>query len=236
MNHKSIFAALFLSLSVASLAADEPAPAAPPTVADILKADAEIVAAIKKRDALVKAFNAELAKLKIPPLEILGIGRPGPPGPRGPAGPQGPQGERGPQGPKGDKGDPAPGPTPPDPPAPQPDAPIVAPGFHVLIVYQDKVPLPAGQHSVIYGKAIRDYLNAKCPREPGGNAGWRIWDADLDVSFAPKHFQDAYKLAKVQSAGRLPWLVVSDGKTGWVGPVPATLDETMAILKRFGGE
>lgn len=134
-------------------------------------------------------------------------------------------------------GDPTPGPQPPgpgpQPPPPSPAAPIAAPGFRVLIVYQDQMPLPLAQHSVIYGQAMRNYLNAKCPREPSGQASYRIWDADLDVSQSPKHYQDAYNRVRLR---QLPYLVVSNGTTGWEGPLPASEAETLAILKHFGGE
>lgn len=119
-------------------------------------------------------------------------------------------------------------------PVPQPTtAPIAAEGFHVLIIYQDKFPLSKEQHAAIYGKEIRDYLNAKCPREPSGIAGWRIWDAELDVSLAPKHFQDAFNRTKARPDLQLPWIIVSNGKGGFEGPLPV---DTMALLKKWGGE
>ena len=33
----------------------------------------------------------------------------------------------------------------------------------------------------------------------------------------------------------LPWLIVSNGRSGYSGPLPLTIDETMQILKRYGG-
>jgi len=89
--------------------AETPAPpVAPPTVADVLKANADATAAIEKAKAVFEAWKKEAAKID-PSLAKLegsfGRGKPGPPGPPGPAGPAGPQG---PKGDKGDKGDPAP--------------------------------------------------------------------------------------------------------------------------------
>lgn len=79
-------------------------------IAELVKADADDVAALNKA---IAAQAAELAKLgvKSSPAEIapVGIGRQGPPGPRGPPGPKGDTG------PKGDKGEPGAGPTPPIP-------------------------------------------------------------------------------------------------------------------------
>jgi len=105
---------LFLFLLSPAWATD---PAPPPTVADIIKAREAIAKAVAEHDRLLMAFNAELAKLKLPPVDALGIGKPGPRGPKGD------KGDPGPQGPKGDKGDPGTSPQPPDPtPIPQPQA------------------------------------------------------------------------------------------------------------------
>ena len=131
--------------------AESAAPAAPPTVADVLKADAAAAAAIKHAMAVRTAFDKELAKIGAKPLEPLMIGRPGPPGPRGPAGERGPQGipgPRGERGEKGDKGDSAPGPV--MPPDPMPPVPPPNDTFYFLIVRADGPAAPA------FEKMMRD--------------------------------------------------------------------------------
>ena len=132
---------------------------------------------------------------------------------------------------------PGPGPEPgPQPPDPQPGpVPIPGDGLRVLIVYEtaEASKLPIGQQSVLYSKTVRDYLNAKCPVGPDGKTkDWRIYDADVDLSGEAKTWQDAMK--RPRSA--VPWIVISNGKTGHEGPLPKSVDEAMTLLKKFGGE
>lgn len=129
---------------------------------------------------------------------------------------------------------PDPGPTPdPDPPKPDPTppAPIPVAGFRVLIIEEsaDRAKLPPSQLSVIFSEELAKYLNAKTVSE-GKYAGWGVFDKDIDTSKLPKTFQDA--LARPRTS--LPWLIVSNGKSGYEGPLPTTITETMAILKKYG--
>lgn len=122
----------------------------------------------------------------------------------------------------------------PDDPKPQPDAaPIPANGLHVLITIEtsDGAKLPAKQVAILTAGSIRDYLDAKCPKV-NGTPQYRIWDKDVDTRNESKLWQDAF----ARKRGNLPWIVVSNGKTGFEGPLPGTVEETLALLKRFGGE
>ena len=202
-------------------------------IAELVKADADDVAALNKAIASQAASLAKFG-VKSSPVEIapVGIGRQGPPGPRGPPGPQGPAGPQGPKGDKGDKGEPGAGPT---PPAPMPDAaaPIPVDGFRVLIVFQDSelARLPPEQSQIRTAKAIRDYFQAKCVKEADGGPGARIWDVDTVTDGDLPLWQAAFKRPR-QS---LPWIIISTGKTGFEGPLPKTVAETLDLLKRYGG-
>lgn len=201
-------------------------------IAELVKADEADVAALNKAIAAQATVLAKLG-VKSNPVEIapVGIGRQGPPGPRGPPGPPGPQG---PKGDKGDKGEPGVGPTPPAP-MPQPDAvaPIPMDGFRVLIVFQDSelARLPPEQSQIRTAKAIRDYFQAKCVKEADGGPGARIWDVDTVTDGDLPLWQAAFKRPR-QS---LPWIIISTGKTGFEGPLPKTVAETLDLLKRYGG-
>lgn len=120
-----------------------------------------------------------------------------------------------------------PGPTPPVPP-PEPPAPIPADGLHVLLVYESSelARYPSAMVASWYSKKVRDYLTAK------GNR-WRIWDQNVDASGDTPVWQTA--LARAKGKGT-PWLIVSNGKTGYEGPPPATTEALLALLKKYGGD
>ena len=131
-----------------------------------------------------------------------------------------------------------PDPKPPDPkppdPKPKPDkAPIPLPGLRVLIVFDKagQIAMPAGQQEIVYGAEMRTYLNAKCVVGPDGKTkDWWILDKAQNVTALPKYWQDAFARPRVS----VPWLLVSDGKSGFEGPLPANLADMMTILKKFG--
>lgn len=124
-------------------------------------------------------------------------------------------------------------PKPPTPPAPPPNpAPIPVDGFRSLIVYEsaDLSKLPAGQLAALYSQQVRDYLTSKCTMGPDGKTKeWRTLDKDVVAD--SKLWQDA--MARPRKS--LPWIVLSDGKTGFEGPLPATEADLMTLLKKYGG-
>lgn len=130
--------------------------------------------------------------------------------------------------------DPGPGPVPPDPgPTPGP-SPIPAEGFRVLIVYEsgELSKLPAAQSNILYAASVREYLNSKCvPDADGKTKSWRIWDKDVDTSRSPKLWQDAMKRTRTA----VPWILISTGKGGYEGPLPKDVEETLTLLKKYGG-
>ena len=121
---------------------------------------------------------------------------------------------------------PEPTPTPPQP------TPIPGDGFRVLIVRETKdlSNLPASQVAIFSAREVREYLNAKCVLE-GNQRAFRIWDQDTDVSREAQHWQDAMK----RKRDSLPWLLVTNGKEGYEGPLPKDVPEMMALLKKYGG-
>jgi hypothetical protein len=126
--------------------------------------------------------------------------------------------------------DPGPGPGPkPDPPSP---APIPGAGLRVLIVYEtaDSAKLPPAQQSILFGQPMRDYLNAKCVVGPDGKTKeWRIWDKDVATGSVTKLWQDAMKRPR-QS---LPWVVISNGTSGFEGPLPADVDAMKKLIDTY---
>jgi hypothetical protein len=125
-----------------------------------------------------------------------------------------------------------PGPTPPGPNPPVPPAP--AAGLRVLMVYEsaDVSALPAAQQAVLYSKSVRDYLRAKCASEPGGWKAFRIYDKDVDLAAESAE----WKALMARPRKQVPWVVIADGpKVLYEGALPASVDEALSLLKKYGG-
>ena len=132
---------------------------------------------------------------------------------------------------------PPPKPVPPDPP-PKPPTPKDSPfpgvsGLHVLVVYQDRklATLPPAQQSVLFAASVRNYLNAKCPVGPDGRTRqWRMWDAEVDASGADKLWRDAF----ARPRGGEFWILLSNGRESYEGPLPENVDKMLELLKKYG--
>lgn len=125
-----------------------------------------------------------------------------------------------------------PGPTPPTPPGP---APIPTTGLRVLFVFESKdlTKYTPQQKSILYGDTVRSYLTAKCAKGPDGvTPEARFFDKDQNVANESKIWQEAMKRPR----GSTPWILISTGTEGYEGPLPATVEETMTLLKRYGGQ
>lgn len=126
-----------------------------------------------------------------------------------------------------------PGPTPdpkPDPPKPDPPSPAPIPlaGFRVLVVYESSV--ANSTLAIVSAKPVFDYLMAKCAKD-GASAEWRVFDKDVKLDNAKQHWKDA--MARPRTT--IPWVIISNGVSGYEGPLPKTADETLALLKKYGG-
>lgn len=112
-------------------------------------------------------------------------------------------------------------------PPPQPPAPIPAAGLHVLIVYDEasKGSLSPEQTAILATDTIRDYVNGKT------QGGLRVWRSSVNPAGDDKLWQDAFARTKGKE---LPWIVVSNGKTGTEQKLPANIDGVMTLLKTYG--
>lgn len=119
---------------------------------------------------------------------------------------------------------PEPKPPEPKPPTPpEPPAPIPGPGSKLLVVWEtgeaDK--LPRSQLAVCIGAVpMRAWLKAQ-------NIDYRIFDKDADMSAAPQVWQDAMKRTRTG----LPWVIYSNGRTGFEGPLPVSWEELQAKIE-----
>lgn len=125
-----------------------------------------------------------------------------------------------------------PGPNPPVPPGPLPPAPVS--GAAVLILYDSAkvTAMPAAQQAILFEVDVRQYLDSKWPLGPDGKTKeWRIWDASVDATNDPSV---ALKAALARPHPSLPWIVVSNGRAGYEGPLPATAADALVLLKKYG--
>jgi hypothetical protein len=130
-----------------------------------------------------------------------------------------------------------PGPTPPGPtpPGPQPGpAPIPVAVLRVLLLYKatDLTKVPPKQQEIFFDSQVRDYLAKNCaPSADGKTRDFHCWDDSVDVSNQAKYWQDVMKRPRAS----LPWMIVSNPNKGggYEGPLPGTVDEALAIVKKF---
>jgi hypothetical protein len=125
----------------------------------------------------------------------------------------------------------------PKPPDPKPDDPPPAlKAMRVLVVYEsgEAARLPAAQQSVLYGKAVRDDLNAKTPVGPDGKTReWRIYDKDVDLSGEDAKWAAAMGRAR-KGADALPWVLIFDGEAdAYSGPLPKDVPGMLALTARY---
>lgn len=130
-----------------------------------------------------------------------------------------------------------PRPPPPKPPTPDPvpppkpldPAPIPEPGFRVLIVYErDPGQLPPKQQSIIDGRKFRDFLDANCVKV-AGQPEYRMYDKDVVLTGE----SEVWKKAMARPRTSVPWILVSNGTAGFEGPLPATVDEAIALASKY---
>jgi len=126
---------------------------------------------------------------------------------------------------------PWPTPTPvPPPKPPEPPAPIPVSGFRVLVLLESADRPPTYIHS----KAILDYLDLRCIKE-GKFPAHRVFDKDQSMANVSKLWQDAFALAKSESKGVLPWIIISNGDRGYSGPLPKDEASLLSKLQEYGG-
>jgi len=123
---------------------------------------------------------------------------------------------------------PAPPPVPPVPPEPEPGtAPWPSNGLSVLILRESQTTaeLPVEQRAIFTSVAVQKWL------KENATAGHRIWDDDYsDVDNAPKVMQDAFAVLKDKE---LPVIGISNGTSGFVGPLPANPEATLKLLEEY---
>ncbi len=81
---------------------------------------------------------------------------------------------------------------------------------------------------------MRAFLDSKTPTSKDGKTHtWNIWDKDVDAANADPEA----KALLARPHPTLPWIVLADstGKVAFEGPLPADVDQTVALIKKYTG-
>lgn len=117
----------------------------------------------------------------------------------------------------------------PNPPTPDPvtPAPIPLAGYRVLFIEEteDRNKITLDQFNAMFGADSAKWLNANAKE-------WRVYDKDSSALSDPgRHWLDALK--RRPAAFATPWVIISNGVTGFEGALPKTETEIKALLQKY---
>ena len=119
-----------------------------------------------------------------------------------------------------------------DPPGPIPDptpdptpAPIPEPGLHILFVSEssDASTLTRGQREILFSLEGRNFLNSIAGDK------WRAFDQHVQFTDPNGVWAKALKRPRTS----LPWVIISNGVTGFEGPMPNNLAEFKGMVEIY---
>lgn len=113
---------------------------------------------------------------------------------------------------------------------------IVTGPFRVVFiedVKSDGKPEYEPYRRVLDSTLITHYLREHCIKDAKGNAEWRRWDTGVDVSNDLPELQAMF----VTPHERLPWVVIqNEHGQQYSGELPDSIEGTLTLLKKWGGE
>jgi hypothetical protein len=146
---------------------------------------------------------------------------------------------------------PPPEPLPPPSPPPQPPAPQPTPqtpsNLRVLFLYDPMtlIDMPPEKQAILASPELRTYLDKHCPLESGCASGmcpltasktpsYRFLPTGADVSRLSPVWQQTFRSAAMKTA---PWMLATNeaGQTVIDQAWPENVNETLALLQRYGG-
>jgi hypothetical protein len=143
---------------------------------------------------------------------------------------------------------PAPDPVPGPAPSPQPVPKPLSSNLRVLFIYDPMAlaALAAPRQAILASPELRAYLEKHCPLEANcangmclanakHTASYRFLPATADISALPAVWQGIFNAARGKPA---PWLLVVNeaGQTVVDQPWPESVEATLALLKKYGGD
>jgi hypothetical protein len=116
----------------------------------------------------------------------------------------------------------------------EPVDPVIPIGKIQVVIIEDPAErgsLPASQISVMDGQAIRQYAKTHCS-DTDGTPDFRVLSLRQDVTAAEDWVVEAFAVARPS----VPFIVILTGSKTVSGPLPKTVDETLTLLKTYGGD
>jgi len=131
----------------------------------------------------------------------------------------------------GEVAPPEPDPKPPVPPVPPTPAPV---GFRVIFVRESSSNMTTEQLHIWNSTKIAAYLNEKAAKD-GTFPSWRKFDKDMTADLAPAPLKQLWADAKAKAVAAAPSIIIAVDQKATIHAYPATEDEALALLKKYGG-
>jgi len=115
-----------------------------------------------------------------------------------------------------------------------PDAPDAQVGdnLKVLVVYEtEDLTKQRFVSDIIASPIVRNYLRSKA-RRPDGTENFRFFDQHTTFSSCAP---DGFCKAMQRPRASLPWVIISNDKTSFEGPLPAGVSDFLKLLRSYGG-
>lgn len=111
--------------------------------------------------------------------------------------------------------------------------PVTGP-LRVIILYESKDALPAGQIDILHSTAIRAYLDTHCMKD-GVMPAYRVWDKDVDATSETTSWQAPLATAKANPLPVPKICIFTAAGYRVIVPLPADEQATLDLLKKYGG-
>lgn len=110
-------------------------------------------------------------------------------------------------------------------------SPIPDVGYRVLITYSNatKSSLPREQLATLDSYELREWLDSHCVKDAQSVPEWRIWATEVQINPDQPIWQKLMGLERKSE----PWIIISNGRTGFSGPLPANEAETIKLLEKY---
>lgn len=118
-------------------------------------------------------------------------------------------------------------------PTPTPDTPT---GFRVILVYESSDKYPPETNNILFSTKITEYLSRACVQGPNKIPEWRKWDKDVQLTSIESPTLKALWEQSKPKFGTLPQLIIAVNGKAQIVELPPTEQETLDLLKKFGGQ